>query len=365
MFRPKMLGVLLVSLLSAAAMPVTHAEERFTPYIAQHGHARPVVAVIGYNAGTELTDFVIPYAVLERSGAVDTFAVAMQPGPMSMRPALRLQPELDVRGFDARFPKGADYVIVPAVVRPDDAQLLAWISAQYAKGAMIVSICDGALVVANTGMLNGHRATAHWATESHRREMYPGTTWVANTRYVVDGRLASSAGISASIPASLALLESIAGTEKAREVGAEFGVTRWTTTHDSDAFQPHMGNLLPLVAVNATNKWFHSEERLGLPLQAGMDDVALALTADAWSRTGRSRAYGVAQAAQVRSRSGLVWLPDTTRPADAEHRVEAVRGDTGLPMFDAVLASIDARYGRTTAKGVAIDFEYPWTPARR
>ena len=361
----KLLVALLASLLSAAAAPTTHAEERFTPYVTQHGHARPVVAVIGFNRGTELTDYVIPYAVLQRSGAVDTFAVAMEPGPMTMRPAMRLQPDLDVRGFDARFPTGADYVIVPAVVRPDDAQLLAWISAQYAKGATIVSICDGALVVANTGMLNGHRATAHWATESHRREMYPEVTWMANTRYVVDGRLASSAGISASIPASLALLESIAGEDKAREVGAELGVRTWTTTHDSDAFHPHTGNLLALAKVNATNKWFHSEESLGLPLQPGMDDIAVALTADAWSRTGRSRAYGVSSAPQVRGHSGLVWLPDTARPADAKHRVDAVQVDTDVPVFDAVLASIDARYGRTTAQGVAIDFEYPWTPAGR
>jgi putative intracellular protease/amidase len=345
--------------------PAAHADEaHFAPYVATHGHARPVVAVVGHNAGTELTDFVIPYAVLQRSGAVDTLAVSTLPGPMTMRPALHLQPDVDVAGFDARFPEGADYVIVPAVVHGDDAALLAWIRAQHAKGATIVSICDGALVVANAGLLKGHRATAHWATEGYRRKTWPEVTWVANTRYVIDGRMASSAGISAAIPTSLALLESIAGHERASQVGAEFGVTTWSTAHDSDAFHPRLGNLGPLVRVNATNKWFHGVERLGMPLQAGMDDVALALTADAYSRTGRSVAYGVAMA-ETRSRSGLAWLPDTTRAADAGHGIEAVHPADGTSVFDAVLASIDHRYGHSTARGVAIDFEYPWLPSGR
>ncbi|KGQ18760.1 ThiJ/PfpI domain-containing protein [Lysobacter dokdonensis DS-58] len=361
-------GTLALSVLlgvSPQASPSRDVEPHFAPWSAQHGHARPVVAVIGHNAGTELTDFVIPYAVLQRSGAVDTFAVSTSPGPMQMRPAkMRLQPDLDVVGFDRRFPEGADYVVVPAIVQSKDAALLAWIRAQHAKGATIVSICDGALVVANTGLLKGHRATAHWATEGHRRDAYPDTDWVANTRYVIDGTMASSAGISASIPMSLALLESIAGRDRAESVGAQFGVERWSSKHDSDAFHLRTGTLGPFVKVNAANKWFHGTQRLGLPLQAGIDDVSLALTADAYSRTGRSVAYGFA-AGEVRGRSGLTWLPETAAVPDARHRIDAIPAAPGVPLFDAVLASIDGRYGRTTAKGVALDFEYPWVPAQR
>jgi transcriptional regulator GlxA family with amidase domain len=339
--------------------------DRFEPYVSRHGRERPLVAVVGHNAGTELTDFVIPYAVLQRSGAVEAVTVSTEPGPITMRPALLLQPDVDVHGFDSRFPDGADYVIVPAVVHRDDAGLLSWIRTQYDKGATIVSICDGALVVANTGLLRGRRATAHWATEGHRREHYPETTWVANTRYVIDGRLASSAGISAAIPTALALLESIAGHDRALQVAAGFGIDDWSPAHDSDDFHPRPGNLLPLAKVIATNRWFHSTERLGISLQPGMDDVALALTADAFSRTGRSVAYGIAADPQVRSRSGLVWLADSMAPADSKHAIEAITAAPGLPVFDAVLASLESRYGRSTARGVAIEFEYPWAPSGR
>jgi putative intracellular protease/amidase len=350
-------------LLRPFVMPALLALSVYGPAAAAD-HARPVVAVIGHPAGTELTDFVVPYAVLQRSDAVTTVSVSTMPGPMTMRPAaLRLQPDVDVTGFDTRYPEGADFVIVPAIVQGKDPTLLAWLRDQQAKGATLVSICDGALVLANAGLLDGHKATAHWATESHRRTTYPRTTWVSNTRYVIDGRVMSSAGISASIPASLALLESIAGHDKAAQVGATFGVSDWSATHRSDAFGIRWGTLGPLVRVNATNKWFHSVEHLGIPMQDGMDDVAFALTADAYSRTGRSVAYGIA-VAPVRSRAGLQWLPDTAH-VGGTGRLDVVEAQPGAPLFDGVLASIARRYGRSTARGVAMDFEYPWTPAKR
>lgn len=202
-------GTSLVPALAAAGAA------KIAPYQARFGRARAVVAVIGENSGTELTDFAIPYGVLAQSDAVDLLSVATQPGPLTMSPALHIQPQATVQQFDLRYPDGADYVIVPAVRKPDDPALLAWIGAQGAKGATIVSICDGALVVANSGLLKGHRATAHWATEASRKERYPDTQWISNVRYVADGKRVSSAGISAAMPATLALVEAIAGQARA------------------------------------------------------------------------------------------------------------------------------------------------------
>src|SRR5687768_10865442 len=174
-----------------APFAAAHITEAIAPWRARFGRSRPVVVIVGENGGTELSDFVIPYGVLARSGAVELFAVATRPGAMTMRPALRLQPDATTAAFDLRFPDGADYVIVPAVGNPTDPTLLAWLSGQSAKGATLVSICDGALLVANTGLLDGRRATAHWATESRRAEHHPDTLWVKDARYVVDGRFVS------------------------------------------------------------------------------------------------------------------------------------------------------------------------------
>jgi putative intracellular protease/amidase len=378
MFRSPVFPAIFASLLVGALLCVPSARARgavgagaaapdaFAPYVARNGHARPLVAVVGDNAGAELTDFVVPYAVLERSGAADLLAVSTHPGPIAMRPALRLRPDTDLDGFDAWHPEGADYVVVPAMVRQDEPKLLAWLRAQHAKGATIVSICDGALVVAGAGLLEGHRATAHWATERHRRKTWPGTAWVANTRYVVDGRIASSAGISASIPVSLALVEAIAGHERAARIGASLGVDDWGTAHDSDAFGFGGGNLWPLVQVNLANHWFHRRDRYEIALRPGIDDLALALTADAWSRTGRGEVHAVSATPEVQGDTGLLWYADA--PATSGRRAQAldlVRAAPGTSLFDALLAAIDGRYGDATALGVALDFEYPWRLAGR
>ncbi|MEL5993723.1 DJ-1/PfpI family protein [Hymenobacter segetis] len=337
--------------------------EQIAPYHARFGRLRPVVAVVGENSGTELTDFVIPYGVLAQSGAVEMVAVATQPGLLTMRPALKLQPEATIQQFDTFFPDGADYVVVPAVVKSADPTLLAWITAQAGKGSTIVSICDGVLVVANTGLLTGHRATGHWATESLRKEKYPATTWLPNTRYVADGKFISSAGISAAMPVSLALVEAIAGTEQAAALARRLGLADWSPRHNSEVFHPHFGvNLRALVAVNFTNGWFHARQTIGVPVAPGVDEIALALAMDAYSRTGRSRAYALAAtSAPLPTRHGLRLVPDRllSDSKALSRMLPALGPEPSAQMLDQALAGISALYGRTTAYGVALDFEYP------
>jgi putative intracellular protease/amidase len=336
------------------------SDERIEPYRARFGRSRPVIAVVGENEGTELTDYVIPYGILKRADVGEVVAVATRSGPMTMRPALRLQPQASVADFDGRYPDGADYVVVPAVVRRDDSALLAWIRQQAAKGSTIVSICDGALVVANSGAMDGHRATAHWATASYRRKHFPQIRWIDDRRYVADGRIVSSAGISAAIPTSLALIEAIAGHARAAAVAAELGTSNWGPVHDSRSFQPRFGrNLSAFAATQYLNGWFHKAQALGIPVAAGVDEVALALTADAYTRTGRAHAYALAaNGTPVETLHGLTLLPERT-DARSLTRVVAVPADRPGLTLDRVLADIAQSYGRQTAYGVALDFEYP------
>ncbi|HWW71365.1 MAG TPA: DJ-1/PfpI family protein [Duganella sp.] len=333
------------------------------PYQNRFDRAKPVIAVIGENRGTELTDFVIPYGVLARSGAAQLITVATQAGPIKMLPALGIIPDATMREFDARFPDGADYVIVPAVARHDDPDLVGWVAAQGAKGATVVSICDGALVVANSGLLKGRRATAHWATETYRKEHYPDTEWIGNARYVADGKVVSSAGVSAAMPTALALVEAIAGRERADDVARQVDAGDWSTTHDSDIFRPRLGTNLTAYIAGYTNQWFHSVDKLGLPVAAGVDEIALAYTADAWSRSKRSRVYSVAADTKpVRTLHGLTLLPDSDGTETLDMLPGLSIGAAAAKTLDQALNSIAGRYGNRTARLVALEFEYPgWT----
>lgn len=340
----------------AVSSPLEHIE----PYHARFGRIRPVIAIVGVNSGTELTDYVIPYGILQQANVGEVVTVATGPGAMTMRPALRIQPQATIAGFDARFPNGADYVIVPAVVQRDDPALLGWIRQQAAKGSMLVSICDGALVLANSGVLDGHRATAHWATAGYRRKTYPQVAWTDDRRYVADGKIVSSAGISAAIPTSLALVEAIAGHARAVAVAAEVGAPDWGPAHDSHQFTPRLGrNLSAFATTQYLNGWFHRPQAIGVAVSTGVDEVALALTADAYARTGRARAYALAtDAASVTTLRGLTFLPDRTVGRSLSRTVTLASDKPALTL-DRVLIEITRLYGRQTAYGVALDFEYP------
>ncbi len=104
-------------------------------YEARFGRELPVIAVVGFNAATEVTDYVVPYGVLAESGVADVWALGTTEGPIQMKPALRFDPRATINVFDMRYPQGADYVVVPNVYEGEnDPALLEWLRSQAAKG---------------------------------------------------------------------------------------------------------------------------------------------------------------------------------------------------------------------------------------
>src|SRR4051794_7718506 len=308
---------------------------------------RPLIAIIGINDATETTDYLMPYGVLKRADVADVVTLATAPGPVTLFPTLKVEPQATVAEFDAQHPDGADYVIVPAMTRDDDASALQWIRSQASKGAIVVGVCAGAKVVGDAGLLHGKRATTHWYSVNELRGKHPTMRYVENRRMVVDDGVATTTGISASMPMSLTLIEAIAGPDKARAVGREIGLPEWDARHESDAFKFTRPFALTAIG-NTAAFWAH--EKLGIELKDGIDEVSLALVADAWSRTYRSRTVTFARTAgAVQSRNGLRILPDevaTDWPAD---RLLPEIGDRKpAEALDDVLDSITARYGART-----------------
>lgn len=329
-------------------------------WVPQHAGDRPLVAVAAENGGTELTDFAIPYGVFKRAG-IDTVAVTAHDGPTKFLPALRADLDTTMVEFDQQHPDGADYVIVPALANYKDPTVHAWIREQARKGATIVSICDGAFTVAATGLFAGKWATAHWASESARIQMHPSTHWMRNARYVADGKVVSSAGISAAMPTSLALVEAMAGKEHATAVARAMQVADWSPRHDSEAFRPHFGNLGAFAVQYLVNPYLRSKHRVGVPLSEGMDEINLAITSDAYSRTGRSQALSVSATPDpITTRYGLRFLPDAVgKTREIDVLLPPLEDVVPGKVFDVTLAGLEARYGQRTAKSVALDFEYP------
>ena len=319
---------------------------------------RPLVAIIGINDATETTDYLMPYGILRRADVADVVMLATAPGPVALYPVLKVEPQATTAEFDARHPDGADYVIVPAMSRDDDPAALQWIRNQSAGGAIIIGVCVGAKVVGEAGLLHGKRATTHWYSIKELRGKHPTMRYVRDRRFVVDGGVATTTGISASMPMSLTLIEAIAGRDKARAVGRDIGLPEWDARHDSDAFA--FTRPFALTAIGNTAA-FWARERLGIELKDGADEVSLALAADAWSRTYRSQAVTFAATAEARqSRNGLRIYPDQVAanwPAD--RRLPPLADRRPAEVLDETLRAMTARYGTRTTDFVAMQLEYP------
>jgi transcriptional regulator GlxA family with amidase domain len=99
----------------------------------------------------------------------------------------------------------------------DEAQL-DWIRGQREHVPLLTSVCTGSLVYAAAGLLSGRPATTHWASLDLLSELDPTIEIRPADRYVDDGDIVTSAGVSAGIDMALHLVDRLAGTDRAREV---------------------------------------------------------------------------------------------------------------------------------------------------
>jgi Transcriptional regulator containing an amidase domain and an AraC-type DNA-binding HTH domain len=323
---------------------------------------RPVIAIIGLNRATETTDYLMPYGILRRADIADVFLLSVQGGAVQLYPALKVESEASIAQFDARYPNGADYVIVPAMEPRDDPDVLAWIRKQAYSGAKIIGVCAGATVVAASGLLEGKRAVTHWFYLDDLLKIDPSVSPVGDRRYVVDHNVATTTGISASMPMSLTLIEAIAGRDKATQVAQELGLGFWDARHETDAFKITRPFATTVMA-NRFAAWDH--ENWGMELRSGQDEVALALVADAWSRTYRSTVATFSEGGRpVISRNGVHIIPDQPAAPVAAARFPELSLAERPPalLLNDTLEAISRRYGARTAEVVAMQLEYPWRP---
>jgi len=97
-----------------------------------------------------------------------------------------------------------------------DADLLAQVRRLAAGARRVTSVCTGAFVLAGAGLLDGRRATTHWARCAELASTYPSIEVDEDAIFVRDGRLSTSAGVTAGIDLALALVEEDFGSDVAR-----------------------------------------------------------------------------------------------------------------------------------------------------
>ena len=99
----------------------------------------------------------------------------------------------------------------------EDAALVEWIAEAATRSRRVTSVCTGALLLAKAGLLDGRRATTHWASCAELARRYPGVTVEPDPIFVRDGNVVTSAGVTAGMDLALALVEEDLGRDAALE----------------------------------------------------------------------------------------------------------------------------------------------------
>jgi transcriptional regulator GlxA family with amidase domain len=185
---------------------------------------RPVIAIVALNEGTEMTDLLLPHAVLKRANVADVQVVAPHRGLVQLYPALQVEASQDLAGFDQIHPFGADYVIVPAMSNDADPAIIAWIQKQARAGARIIAVCSGARVAGRANLLDGRKFAGHWYDRSTLLKRHPSAVYVPDQRYIFDRGVVTTTGITASVSPMLRLVPALRRPAQAIAVADDLGV---------------------------------------------------------------------------------------------------------------------------------------------
>ncbi len=150
----------------------------------------------------------------------DVFTMAERAEVVTCWGGLLVQPN---QTFAEHFP--VDVLVVPGGYgtrrEQENPVILDWIARQRSSAALTTSVCTGAFLLGAAGLLDGLRATTHWATIDDLRSRHPSTNVLADARVVDEGEIITSAGVSAGIDMALHVVRRLHGDEIARRTARD------------------------------------------------------------------------------------------------------------------------------------------------
>jgi len=164
----------------------------------------------------EVLDFTGPFEIFNSANRIlkdesfKVFTVAESDKMVYARYGLQVTPDFTIQNC----PK-PDIIVIPGgegrKVQMNNNVILQWIRSGFAELQYLFSICTGAFILGNTGLLNGQKATTHHLSYDEFEKTFPQVGLIKNVPYVDNGKIITSAGISTGMKASLYLLDKISG----------------------------------------------------------------------------------------------------------------------------------------------------------
>ncbi|SDK95413.1 DJ-1/PfpI family protein [Arthrobacter sp. ok362] len=345
-----------------------------------------VVAVVLGSSGTVGSDVLAPYEVFASSPEFSVYTIAAHAAPAAVDGGPAIVPTYtfeDIRSGRARQP---DVVVVPAVGAPEDAEeapMRKWIAEQSGRGARILGVCSGSMVLAGAGLLDGHKATSHWSRLGALKRSHPQVQWVGGLRFVQDGRITTTAGVTSGIPGALKVMEELAGAVEAERVGRLLNYPGWQLAATAQIpVQSFTASDIP-IGLNALIPWLRPT--IGVWLFNGVGEIDVASAFEVYNASFAARAVAIGATDTVTTKHGLILLTVPERQAPSVDRliapgafrdqdidpqlrdwaasrnvpVDAFAGADGLLGFDGAIEYLAQHTDRATAVSAAKMIDYP------
>ncbi len=188
------------------------------------------VGILIFN-GMQVLDFAGPFDVFATTRLKDKPAlsdpspfnvllISEYPRPVYASGGMKVSPHHTIN-----YSPPLDILIVPGGIGEREAHsnhvLLHFIRSQAKTVKTLASVCTGSIILGKAGLLNGRKATTHWMSIERMRKMLPEVEVVENVRYVEDGNVITSAGISSGIDMALRIVAIHHGEEIAQATAKE------------------------------------------------------------------------------------------------------------------------------------------------
>jgi transcriptional regulator GlxA family with amidase domain len=288
------------------------------------------VAIVVYD-GVELLDFSGPYEafVSAGQGSFRVFTVGPTHQTVLSQNQLKVTPDYSID--DSPQP---DIVVLPggsvqAFIQ--DPRAMAWVSRIAARTELAMSVCNGAYILAGTGLLYGKPATTHWSAIRGLRKAFPKVDVKEEVRFIDDGKVMTTAGVSAGIDGALHVIDRMLGPDVAWETARYMQYDAWEPAESASLSHAAKEALRALVFRDA-----EQAETLLAALAAANPGDAVTI-----SRLGRAQVRRGASDKGIATLQRAVALGDRsalTLNAIAEAQVAAGQNAAAAATFETLLA---------------------------
>lgn len=171
------------------------------------------VVILLFN-GVQIIDFTGPYEVLGQAGYQVVTVAANSSVKTNM--GLKVTPDFTF----SNCPKAGIFIIPGGDISGtrQSPEVMQWIKQYTEKSALVMSVCNGALILADTQLLNGLTATTYHNALSDLKKDFPRINVVSDQRFVDNGKIITTAGLSSGIDGALHIVEKLQGKYKAQTV---------------------------------------------------------------------------------------------------------------------------------------------------